>query len=79
MDDRYVALEKELAHVKNAIQTLQANRKDFPYGTTVGDPAYWRARLQSIRRMAERYNHLKLRDRADELLIEVSKLQYWSP
>lgn len=51
-----------------------ANRKECPYGAAVRDPEYWRVRLQSIRETAERYNHLKLRDRADELLLEVSKL-----
>ncbi|KAB1588184.1 hypothetical protein C5O75_027850 [Burkholderia cepacia] len=79
MDDRYVTIEKELAHVKNAIETLLTNRKEIPFGTAVGDPAYWRTRLQSLREMAERYRYLKLRDRADELLREVAKLQYWTP
>lgn len=79
MDDRYIAIEQELAHVKNAIQTLYEKREEFPRGAVIGDPAYWRARLQSIRGRAERYNLLTLRDHADELLTEVSKLQYWIP
>ncbi|WP_082146110.1 MULTISPECIES: hypothetical protein [Burkholderia cepacia complex] len=79
MDDRYVTIEHELAHVTCALQTLSEKRDEFPLGTVIGDPVYWRVRLQSIRVMAERYNHLKLRDRADELLVVVSKLQYWVP
>ncbi|VWB35630.1 hypothetical protein BAR24066_01554 [Burkholderia arboris] len=79
MDDRFVSIEQELAHVKNAVDTLCEKRQEFPLGTVIGDPAYWRARLQAIRSSAERYNYLKLRDRADELLDKVSKLQYWVP
>ncbi|MBN3828104.1 hypothetical protein G3O00_31465 [Burkholderia sp. Ac-20384] len=79
MDDRYVVIAQELAHVKNAIDTLCENRGEFPLGTAISDPAYWRTRLQAIRSKAERYNLEKLRDRADELLDEVSKLQYWIP
>ncbi|WP_051392378.1 hypothetical protein [Burkholderia sp. AU4i] len=79
MDYRYVTLEHELAHVKSALQILSERGEEFPLGAVIGDPAYWRARLQSIRAMAERYNHLTLRDRADELLGEVLKLQFWHP
>ncbi|WP_155635542.1 hypothetical protein [Burkholderia territorii] len=79
MDDRYVAIEKELAHVTYALKTLRKGRKEFPLGAIIGDPAYWRARLQSIRGAAERYEYQELRNRADELLVVVSKLQYWTP
>lgn len=79
MDDRYAGIERDLVHVKNALQTLSKNRGEFPLGAPICDPAYWRVRLQSIRVMADRYNYRDLRDRSDELLIEISHLQYWSP
>ncbi|WP_137910007.1 MULTISPECIES: hypothetical protein [unclassified Burkholderia] len=78
MDDRYVRIELDLVHVKNALQTLSEKRDEFPLGTAIRDPEYWRSRLQSIRDVADRYNYRNLRDRSDELLIETSKLQYWS-
>lgn len=79
MDDRYVRIELDLVHVKNALETLSAKRDEFPLGTVIRDPAYWRSRLQSIRSMADRYNYRNLRDRSDELLNETSKLQFWAP
>ncbi|WP_175709152.1 MULTISPECIES: hypothetical protein [Burkholderia cepacia complex] len=79
MDDRYLTIEHELAHVKHSLQILSEKREEFSPGAVIGDPAYWYARLLSIRVTAERYNYLKLRDRADELLVEVSKLQYRFP
>ncbi|HEM7805929.1 hypothetical protein ABEG10_31045 [Burkholderia cenocepacia] len=79
MDDRYRTIERDLAHVKSALQTLSEKREEFSPGAVISDPAYWRARLQSIRVTAERHNHPKLRDRADELLLELSKLEYRFP
>ncbi|KVQ59271.1 hypothetical protein WT22_18330 [Burkholderia territorii] len=79
MDDRYVRIELDLAHVKNALDTLSAKRDEFPLGAFIRDPAYWRSRLQSIRALADCYNYRNLRDRSDELLIETAKLQYWAP
>ncbi|MCA8331656.1 hypothetical protein [Burkholderia cepacia] len=73
--DSYGAIEKELTHVKNAIQILHEKQEEFPRGAVIGDPAYWCARVQSIRRRAERYNHQKLQEQADELLLEISKLR----
>lgn len=67
-------IQKELTHVRNAIQTLDERREEFPRGTVIGDPEYWRARLHSIRGRAERYNHQKLVDQVDDLLVKVSKL-----
>ncbi|MGY6237169.1 hypothetical protein [Burkholderia ambifaria] len=73
--DSYVTIEKELAHIKNAIRILYDKREEFPRETVIGNPAYWRAKVEVIRSRAERYNHRKLRDQADELLVEISKLQ----
>lgn len=78
MDDRYAGIERDLVHVENALQTLSQNRDEFPLGASIRDPAYWQARLESIRDTADRYNYLDLRDRSDDLLIEISKLQYWT-
>ncbi|MBR8322113.1 MULTISPECIES: hypothetical protein [Burkholderia cepacia complex] len=77
MDDRYVGIERDLLHLKNAVETVSKNRDEFPLGTSMRDPAYWRARLESIRVMADRHHYRDLRDRSDDLLIEISKLQYW--
>lgn len=79
MDDRYAIIERELAHVKYALQTLSHCREEFPLGAVVGDPEYWRSRLQLIYRTAERYHFHTLRDRTDALLLEVAKIQYWVP
>ena len=78
MCDRYAGIERDLVHIKNALQTLSKNRDEFPLGASIRDPAYWRARLESIRVTADRYNYRDLRDRSDDLLIEISKLQYWT-
>lgn len=78
MDDRYVGIERDLVHVKNALQTLSKSRDEFPLGTPMRDPAYWRARIDAIRVMAERYNYRDLRDRSNDLLVELSKLQFWT-
>ncbi|MEB2499218.1 hypothetical protein [Burkholderia cenocepacia] len=78
MCDRYAGIERDLVHVKNALQTLSKSRDEFPLGTSIRDPAYWQARLESIRAVADRYNYRDLRDRSDELLIEISKLRYWT-
>lgn len=74
--DRYCTIERELAHVRNAIHTINEKRDEFPRGTFIGDPAYWCARLRSIRGVAERHNFKKLRDQADELLVQISTLQH---
>ncbi|MBN3779170.1 hypothetical protein G3O06_16660 [Burkholderia sp. Ac-20345] len=73
--DRYCTIEKELGHVRSAIQTIDLKRDEFPCGTVIADPMYWRARLYSIRGMAERYNFERLRDQADEMLVQISKLK----
>ncbi|WP_154641537.1 hypothetical protein [Burkholderia cenocepacia] len=78
MDDRYVGIERDLAHVKSALQTLSESRDEFPLGTSIRDPAYWQTRIESIRVMADRYNYRDLRNRSDALLVELSKLQYWT-
>ena len=78
MCDRYAGIERDLVHVKNALQTLSKNRDEFPLGALIRDPAYWRARLESIRVTADRYNYRDLLARSDDLLIEISKLQYWT-
>ncbi|UNY41718.1 hypothetical protein CPT_Musica_059 [Burkholderia phage Musica] len=78
MNDRYVGIERDLAHVQNALQTLSKTRDEFPLGLSIRDPAYWRARVESIRVMADRYNYRDLRNRSDDLLVEISKLQYWT-
>lgn len=72
--DRYFIIEKELGHVRSAIKTIDQRRDEFPRGAIIGDPAYWRTRLQSIRGMAERYNFPRLQDQADELLTQISTL-----
>ncbi|WP_175842727.1 hypothetical protein [Burkholderia contaminans] len=71
----YHTIEKELAHVKNAIQILEETREQFPPGTIVSEPKYWRNRLHAIRDLAERHNHHGLKTQANELLTEVEKLQ----
>ncbi|RQT44895.1 conserved hypothetical protein [Burkholderia cenocepacia] len=71
----YNTIEKELDHVRNAIQILEKKRGQFPPGTVVGDPKYWSMRLQDIRDRAERNNQRMLKARADDLLAEVEKLQ----
>ncbi len=73
---RNCAIEKELGHVQSAIYTLDSKRGAFPHGTIIGDLAYWLARLQSIRGMAERCNFPGLRDQADELLDQILTPQY---
>ena len=78
IDDRYVRIELDLVHVKNALQTLSKYRDEFPLGTAIRDPSYWRARLESIRVMADRYNYQDLQARSDDLLVEVTKLQFWT-
>lgn len=35
MDDRYVGIERDLAHVKSALQTLSESRDEFPLGTSI--------------------------------------------
>lgn len=78
MCDRYAGIERDLVHVKNALQILSKNRDEFPLEKSIRDPAYWQARIESIRAVADRYNYRDLRNRADKLLIEISKLQYWT-
>lgn len=73
--DRYCAIEKELGHVRNAIYTLDRKREEFPQGAIIGDPAYWRARLQSIRGVAERYGFPRLKEQAEALLVQIATLQ----
>ncbi|WP_175810909.1 hypothetical protein [Burkholderia cepacia] len=78
MCERYAGIERDLVHVKNALQTLSKIRDEFPLGALIRDPAYWQRRLESIRVMADRYKYRDLRDRTDDLLAEISKLQYWT-
>ena len=78
MCDRYAGIERDLVHVKNALQILSKNRDEFPLEKSIRDPAYWQARIESIRAVADRYNYRDLRNRSDKLLIEISKLQYWT-
>ncbi|WP_264165021.1 hypothetical protein [Burkholderia cepacia] len=40
MDDRYLTIEHELAHVKHSLQILSEKREEFSPGAVIGDPAY---------------------------------------
>lgn len=70
----YHSIEKELTHVRNAIQILEETREQFPLGTVISEPSYWRARLHAIRDIAERYNYPGLKNQANELLTHVEEL-----
>lgn len=73
--DRYFAIERELRHVRNAIYTLDRTRNEFPPEAIIGDPSYWEARLQAIRGVTERYGFPRLKEQADELLVQIATLQ----
>ncbi|WP_124519352.1 hypothetical protein [Burkholderia stagnalis] len=73
--NHYNTIEKELAHVRGAIQILGQKLDRFPRDTVIGSPAYWRARICAIRDRAERNNYRKLKNHADELLDLVEKLK----
>lgn len=68
----YCDVERELAHIEGSIRLLEQTRSCFHKQTFVSDPAYWRARLNTVRETAER-NNMLLR-RADEILVLLERL-----
>ncbi|QTD94695.1 hypothetical protein [Burkholderia anthina] len=68
----YCDVELELSHIEGAIRLLEQTRSYFHKKTSVSDPAYWRARLHTVRETAER-NTTLLR-RTDEILARLERL-----
>ncbi|PMS18061.1 hypothetical protein C0Z18_17630 [Trinickia dabaoshanensis] len=46
--DSYRELERELRHIKAAISMLETTKIYLAPPTIVAEPAYWRARLETI-------------------------------
>ncbi|KVF14649.1 hypothetical protein [Burkholderia cepacia] len=68
----YCDVERELSHIERSIRLLEQTRSCFHKQTTIIDPAYWRARLNTVRQTAER-NTTLLR-RTDEILARLERL-----
>ncbi|ABX19594.1 conserved hypothetical protein [Burkholderia multivorans ATCC 17616] len=68
----YCDVERELSHIEGSIRLLERTRSCFHTQTSVTDPAYWRARLNTVRQTAER-NSTLLR-RTDEILARLERL-----
>ena len=70
---RYCDVERELAHIRGAIGLLEQTREFFTNKTPVGDPAYWRARLHTIRERVDRDKALD--HQMNELLARIERFQ----
>ncbi|AWV04687.1 hypothetical protein DM992_35630 [Burkholderia sp. JP2-270] len=68
----YCDVERELSHIEGSIRLLEQTRSYFHKQTSITDPAYWRARLNTVRQTAER-NRTLLR-RTDEILARLERL-----
>ncbi|CAN0643672.1 hypothetical protein [Burkholderia cepacia] len=68
----YCGVERELSHIERSIRLLEQTRSCFHKQTTITAPAYWRARLNTVRQTAER-NTTLLR-RTDEILARLERL-----
>ncbi|AIO46764.1 MULTISPECIES: hypothetical protein [Burkholderia] len=68
----YCDVERELSHIEESIRLLEQTRSCFHKQTSITDPAYWRARLNTVRQTAER-NTTLLR-RTDEILARLERL-----
>ncbi|UXU90638.1 hypothetical protein [Burkholderia sp. S-53] len=50
----YCDVERELAHIRGAIELLEQTHDAFTNRSLVSDPAYWRVKLDTLRTRFER-------------------------
>lgn len=69
----YCDVERELVHIRRAIGLLERAQHAFINKSSVSDPAYWRVRLDKLRRQSDRNKVLELQ--VDELLGRLAGIQ----
>ncbi|MBY4866565.1 hypothetical protein DIE14_24265 [Burkholderia sp. Bp9017] len=75
--NRYCDVERELSHIEGSIRLLEQTRSYFHTKTSISDPAYWRARLNTVRERAE--GNKTLLRRTDEILARLERLRAQHP
>ncbi|WP_347025392.1 hypothetical protein ABEG10_10755 [Burkholderia cenocepacia] len=69
----YCDVERELGHIRRSIGLLEQAQHTFVNKSSVSDPAYWRAKLNKLRKQSDRNKILELQ--VDELLGRLAGIQ----